>query len=85
MDLPFLKTFVKNFSTNISEDLHFSLNSSQVKNIPILSVGSGLFSSGIFLRILRVMLCAWCSLKLIPPMNVPLGRALPRCSWALEN
>ncbi|XP_074170920.1 adhesion G protein-coupled receptor G3 [Rhinolophus sinicus] len=30
MDLPFLKTLVKNFSTNISEDLHFSLNSSQI-------------------------------------------------------
>ncbi|KAM5207103.1 adhesion G protein-coupled receptor G3 [Hipposideros larvatus] len=30
VDLPFLKTFVKNFSTNISEDLHFSLTPSQI-------------------------------------------------------
>lgn len=48
IDLSFLKTFVSNFSTNISEDLHFSLTPSQVKNIPILLVGSGLFSSVYF-------------------------------------
>lgn len=37
VDLSFLKTSVKNFSTNISEDVHFSLTPSQVKTslIPI--------------------------------------------------
>lgn len=31
VDLPFLKAFVKNVSTGIAEDLHFSLSPSQVK------------------------------------------------------
>lgn len=36
VDLSFLKTSVKNFSTNISEDVHFSLTPSQVtSSIPI--------------------------------------------------
>lgn len=34
VDLPFLKSLVKNLSTNVPKDLHFSLTASQVRRSP---------------------------------------------------
>lgn len=52
MNLSFLKALVKNISTNISDDLHFSLTPSQVKSSPATPTSS-VFSSGTLFRILR--------------------------------
>lgn len=70
MNLSFLKALVKNVSTNISDDLYFSLTPSQVKSSPPTPT-SGLLPSGTFFRILRE---AWSVLRTY--QNVPLSVGL---------
>lgn len=70
VNMSFLKAAVHNVSTNISEDLFFSLTPSQVKSSPSLLAGSGSISfRHIFQNSERLLVCAWCPPKFIPRMS----------------
>lgn len=69
VDLPFLKAFVKNVSTSIAEDLHFSLNLSQVKcPRPCWLALAGFLRHG-FRNSAGVTVWAWCPEKPSPPVS----------------
>lgn len=70
VNMSFLKAAVQNVSTSISEDLFFSLTSSQVRSSLSLVAGLGSISlRRIFQNSEGLLVCAWCPPKLIAHMS----------------
>lgn len=70
VNMSFLKAVVQSVSTNISEDLLFSLTPSQVKRpLSLLAVSGSISLRRIFQNSKRLLVCAWCPPNCIPRLS----------------